>query len=118
MPEVLTDRVGSLFYHRDTRLAETGHPVIEKSVDMSDLGARFRRHQIRFDYAHGGDRRLYVEVSVYKPGPGTHGLHLYFDVQDLLDGARPDGLRRLAKLLRVPMQPLVGRIAMHASLPN
>lgn len=118
MPEVVPHRVGSLFSHRDTRLTETEHPVVVKSVDMSDLGPSFRRYQIRFDYGFGGDQRLYVEVSVYKPHPGAHGLHHCFDVQALVDGARPDGLRSLAKRLCVPPDQIIEHIVDHASWFN
>lgn len=118
MPEVVARRVGSLFSHRDTRLAETGHPIVVKSVDMADLGPRFARHQIRFEYGYGGDERLYVEIGVYKPGPATHWLHCCFDVQRLIEGARPEDLKALSKRLRVPMKLLVDHLVRHALWPN
>lgn len=115
MPEVVTDRVGSLFYHRDTRLRKTGHPVIVKSVDVTDLSPRFMRHQIRFDYGFGGDRRLYAEVQIYRPMPNMHWTHKCFDVAKLLDEVpRPDDLRRLARTLRISQARLITSLVVHA----
>ena len=68
MPEIVPQRVGQLFYHRDSRLrTKAKHPVIVKSVDATDLRARLKRRQLRFDYGYGGDGRLYVELSIYRP---------------------------------------------------
>lgn len=101
MPELIMQRVGTLFRHRDTRLTETLHPTVLKSIDLTDLGSRFRRHQIRLDYGLGGDDRLYVEIPVYRMQPRTPWTHLCIDVAGLFEnGRRPHDLRQLAKLLR------------------
>src|SRR5690349_3058384 len=120
MPEIVPHHVGSLFHHRDTRLVETGHPVVVKSVDATDLSPRSDRHLIRIDYGYGGDGRLYAEVQVYKPRPQTHWSHHCFDVAGLIEPGRrrPDSLRIVARQLRVSQTRLMTAIVAHAPWRN
>lgn len=116
MPEIVRRRAGSLFYHRDTRLKETGHPVVVKSVDLGDLSPRFKRHQIVLDYGFGGDGRIYCEVQVYKPRPQMHWAHHCIDVAALIEPGRrrPESLRLLARTLGVSQTRLMTAIVTHA----
>ena len=107
------------FFHRDERLTEgSKHPLVIKSVDVTATCRPRSQNTVSFDYGYGGDKRLYVEIAVYKPRRHVHQTHYCFDVQALIDGARGLELKALARTLSVSQKHLVDHITRHASWPN
>lgn len=107
------------FQTRDTRLpGPKQNPLIIKSADITAECRRPKGRVVTLDYGYGGDKHLYVEVGVYKPNKFVHWTHHTFDVQELIDGRRPESLKHLAKRLRVSQALIVACIVKHMHLPN
>lgn len=90
VPEVL-EREGARFYHRDSRFRRRDqHPTVVKSVEVGGLCRRRGRNRtVRLDYGYAADKRLYVEVALYKPSAHVIWLHVFFDVRRLLEPDAP-----------------------------
>lgn len=114
MPEPVPSRTGQLFEHRDSRLRDSRHPVIVKSVDASDLNPWFKRKEILFDYGFGGDGRQYVEVSVYHRRPHQPWLRECFDLLSLDGASVPEELKLISRTLEIPPLRLACVIREHA----
>lgn len=113
------NRPHATFIHRDTRLLSViPHPAVIRSIDIADLCPEFTSGLVRLDYGYGGDRRLYVEIALYKPREGTHWSHHCFNVQEAIDGQHDDAIARVAERLRIPKKELVEHIAQYAPRSN
>ncbi len=109
------------FQTRDTRLGGVPHPIVTKSVDVTATCRNRRRRQtVRLDYGYDADRRLWVEVAVYKPSKHTHWTYHPFDVLKLIGrGKRSENLRLLARTLGVSQKCVIEHVTRHAPpLPN
>jgi len=116
MPEVMTQRAGMPFFHRDSRLKTAGrHPKVVKSLDLSDVFPRYPGGLVRFDYGYAGDGRLRVEIALYRPSRFLHWSYRCIDVETLrMFEAPAQELREIARTLRANVRRLASTIIAHA----
>lgn len=113
MPKVLELKYQTLFHAQDTRLP-TGHPIVTKRVDVTDLYPEFATRLVYLDYGYDGVGSCCVEIGIYKPNDLTHWMRPWFSVNDVNKLQCRSEINRIADILRTSPEDLIELIRTYA----